>query len=63
VRAILKASEGNVILLSNDSCACSGGKRHIGLTPRGEIPWKMLVEGEKLWVDVKTVIDKVKHRG
>lgn len=54
--AILKASEGNVILLSDDSCACPGGKRHIGLTQRGEIPWKMLVAGEKLWVDVKTAI-------
>ncbi|MBK5190347.1 MAG: DUF169 domain-containing protein [Methanosarcinales archaeon] len=54
--AILKASEGNVIMLSEERCACSGGKSHIGLTQRGEIPWKMLVEGEKLWVDVKTAI-------
>jgi len=44
---ILAASEGKVILLSEESCACFGGKTHLGLTQRGEIPWKMLVEGEK----------------
>jgi uncharacterized protein (DUF169 family) len=54
--AILGASEGNVILLSADRCACPGGKTHLGLTERREIPWKMLVEGEKLWFDVKTAI-------
>nr|QNO56186.1 hypothetical protein FDFOPPHA_00011 [Methanosarcinales archaeon ANME-1 ERB7] len=54
--AILAASEGKVILLSEDRCACPGGKTHLGLTQRGEIPWKMLVEGEKLWCDVKTAI-------
>jgi uncharacterized protein (DUF169 family) len=54
--AILRASEGEVILLSEDSCTCFGGKSHLGLTPRGEIPWKMLVEGEKLWFDVKTAV-------
>ena len=42
--AILAASEGKVILLSEDRCACSGGKTHLGLTQRREIPWKMLVE-------------------
>ena len=54
--AILAASEGKVIVLSEESCACPGGKTHLGLTQRGEIPWKMLVEGEKLWYDVKTAI-------
>ncbi len=54
--AILEASEGKVILLSEDKCACFGGKSHLGLTQRREIPWKMLVEGEKLWVDVKTAV-------
>ena len=54
--AIRGASEGKVILLSEDSCACHGGKKHIGLTPGGEIPWDMLVEGEKLWFDIKTAI-------
>ena len=54
--AILAASEGKVILLSEESCACSGGKTHLGLTQRGEIPWKMLVEGEKLWYDVKSIL-------
>jgi len=42
--AILAASEGKVILLSEDRCACPGGKTHLGLTQKGEIPWKMLVE-------------------
>jgi len=54
--AILAASEGKVLLLSEESCACSGGKTHLGLTQKREIPWKMLVEGEKLWCDVKTAI-------
>lgn len=54
--AILKASEGKVILLSDDCCACHGGKRHIGLTQAGAVPWEMLVEGEKLWFDIKTAI-------
>lgn len=54
--AILAASEGKVILLSEERCACSGGKTHLGLTQKREIPWKMLVEGEKLWCDVKTAI-------
>ena len=54
--AILAASEGKVIVLSEESCACSGGKTHLGLTQKREIPWKMLVEGEKLWCDVKTAI-------
>jgi uncharacterized protein (DUF169 family) len=54
--AILAASEGKVILLSEDRCACSGGKTHLGLAQKREIPWKLLVEGEKLWFDVKTAI-------
>jgi uncharacterized protein (DUF169 family) len=54
--AILAASEGKVILLSEYRCACSGGKTHLGLTQKREIPWKMLVEGEKLWYDVKSVL-------
>ena len=32
--AILAASEGKVIVLSEESCACSGGKTHLGLTHR-----------------------------
>jgi uncharacterized protein (DUF169 family) len=54
--AILAASEGRIILLSEARCACSGGKTHLGLIQKREIPWKMLVEGEKLWCDVKTAI-------
>ena len=42
--AILAASEGKIIVLSEESCACSGGKTHLGLTQKREIPWKMLVE-------------------
>jgi uncharacterized protein (DUF169 family) len=41
--AILAASEGKIILLSEDRCACSGGKTHLGLT-------------QKLWCDVKSVL-------
>ena len=54
--AIHKAASGGVIRLSEEFCACSGGKAHIGLTQRVEIPWKLLVEGEKLWCDVKTAV-------
>jgi uncharacterized protein (DUF169 family) len=52
--AILEAVSGKVIMLSKETCACAGGKTHIGLTETREIPLKMLVEGEKLWSDVKT---------
>ena len=45
--AILAASEGKLILLSEESCASSGGKTHLGLTQKREIPWKMPVEGQK----------------
>jgi len=54
--AILAASDGRVILLSEESCACSGGKTHLGLTEKREIPWKMLVEEEKLGYDVKSIL-------
>jgi uncharacterized protein (DUF169 family) len=52
--AILQAAAGKVIMLSGGTCACPGGKAHIGLTEARTIPLKMLVEGEKLWSDVKT---------
>jgi uncharacterized protein (DUF169 family) len=29
--AILAASEGKIIVLTEESCACSGGKTHLGL--------------------------------
>ncbi|NQE04257.1 hypothetical protein C5S32_00165 [ANME-1 cluster archaeon GoMg1] len=32
--AILAASEGKVIVLSEESCACSRGKTHLGLTQK-----------------------------
>ena len=51
---ILAASGGKVIMLSGENCACPGGKSHIGLTEARTIALKMLVEGEKLWADVKT---------
>ena len=51
---ILEAANGKVIILSEENCACPGGKSHIGLTEARVIPLKMLVEGEKLWCDVKT---------
>lgn len=51
---ILEASEGKVIMLSAETCACGGGKSHIGLAEARTVSLKMLVEGEKLWCDVKT---------
>jgi uncharacterized protein (DUF169 family) len=51
---ILAASGGKVIMLSSENCACPGGKSHIGLTETRTIALKMLVEGEKLWADVRT---------
>jgi uncharacterized protein (DUF169 family) len=51
---ILEAAGGKVIMLSEETCACPGGKSHIGLTETRKVPLKMLVEGEKLWCDVKT---------
>ena len=51
---ILEAAGGKVIMLSKETCACAGGKSHLGLTETREVPLKMLVEGEKLWCDVKT---------
>jgi uncharacterized protein (DUF169 family) len=51
---ILEAAGGKVIMLSKETCACGGGRSHLGLTETREVPLKMLVEGEKLWCDVKT---------
>ena len=51
---ILEAANGKVIMLSKETCACGGGKSHLGLTEAANVPLKMLVEGEKLWCDVKT---------
>ncbi len=51
---ILEAAGGKVIMLSGETCACPGGKSHLGLTEARSVPLKMLVEGEKLWCDVKT---------
>jgi uncharacterized protein (DUF169 family) len=51
---MLEAANGKVIMLSKETCACGGGKSHLGLTETREVPLRMLVEGEKLWCDVKT---------
>ena len=51
---ILQAANGKVIMLSKETCVCGGGTNHLGLTETRAIPLKMLVEGEKLWCDVKT---------
>lgn len=53
---ILEAAAGKVIMLSKETCACPGGKSHLGLTETREVPLRMLVEGEKLWYDVKTAM-------
>jgi uncharacterized protein (DUF169 family) len=41
-------------MLSEETCSCAGGKSLIGLTRRRDVPFRLLVEGEKLWCDVKT---------
>ena len=54
--AIIQTSKGEKnIVLSRDSCACPGGVMHIGL---GEVkvPVKFLVEGEKLWANVRAFL-------
>jgi len=53
---MLEAAGDKVIMLSEETCACPGGKRSLGLTATRSISFKMLVEGEKLWCDVKTAI-------
>ena len=51
---ILEAANGKVIMLSKENCVCGGGKNSLGLTETSQVPLNMLVEGEKLWCDVKT---------
>src|SRR5512135_2768548 len=51
---ILAAARGKVIMLSETTCTCPGGRSTLGLTQTRSIALKMLVEGEKLWCDVKT---------
>ena len=51
---ILAAAKGQVILLTEKTCACPGGRSTLGLTATRGVSLKMLVEGEKLWCDVKT---------
>jgi uncharacterized protein (DUF169 family) len=51
---ILEAADGKVIMISKETCACPGGQVHLGLVEARVIPLKFLVEGEKLWCDVKT---------
>ncbi len=53
---ILRSADGKVIMLSKETCACPGGKSHIGLSETREMPFKLLVKGEKLWCDVKTAM-------
>ncbi len=36
--AILEAAAGKVVMLSGETCACPGGKAHIGLTEARSIP-------------------------
>jgi uncharacterized protein (DUF169 family) len=55
-KGILAAARGGLIMLTKETCACPGGKSHIGFTETREVPLKLLVEGEKLWCDVKTAM-------
>ncbi|MBN2098647.1 MAG: DUF169 domain-containing protein [Dehalococcoidia bacterium] len=50
---MLEAADGKVIMLSKETCPCPGGQIHLGLAEAKVIPLKFLVEGEKLWYDVK----------
>lgn len=50
---LLEAADGRVIVLTEETCACPGGQLHLGLTEGARVPLKFLVEGEKLWCDVK----------
>lgn len=49
--AILAAADGKIVVLSQETCACPGGIRNLGLAET-KVPAKMLVEGEKLWADL-----------
>ncbi len=51
---ILAAARGQVILLTEKTCSCPGGRGTLGLTQTRSVPLKLLVEGEKLWCDIKT---------
>ncbi len=51
--AILAASEGKVLLLSEDRCACSGGKTHLGLTHRANYHGRCLLKVKSSGVTLK----------
>jgi len=51
---MLEAADGKVIMLTKETCPCPGGQIHLGLIETKDPPLKFLVEGEKLWCDVKT---------
>jgi len=56
---ILGAANGKVVVLSAENCACPGGKRQMGLASTAGVVGfnpRFLVEGEKLWCDVKTFV-------
>lgn len=53
-RGMLEAADGKVIMLTKETCPCPGGQIHLGLIEMKQPPLKFLVEGEKLWCDVKT---------
>jgi uncharacterized protein (DUF169 family) len=53
---ILGAANGKVIMLSEETCACPGCRSHIGLVANRPVSYKLLVEGEKLWHEVKTAV-------
>jgi len=58
---LLEAADGKIIMLSEETCACPGGRSHLGLSQAREVSLEMLVEGEKLWCDLKTD-SSVEHR-
>ncbi len=52
--ALLSAHGGKAVTLGRGNCTCAGGIAHLGLEdrPSSKKTMKMLVEGEKLWVNL-----------
>ena len=58
--AIIEASNGKTIVISKETCSCPGGIIHIGLAKGVRLNGKILVEGEKLWVNLKAFCRAIK---
>jgi len=58
--AIIEASNGKTIVISKETCACPGGIIHTGIAKGIRLHGKILVDGEKLWVDLKAFCRAIK---